>query len=275
MLYVICYLMYNPFLHVVNSLLSEPHASLLNGILFGTRANMPKEFYRALLITGTLHVIAASGMNVTILTNVIGRSTLFLGRKASILISICFIFFYVLLTGATPSIVRAAIMGCLSLLSVYFGKQYYGLLGLFFAGLIMFLFQPSLISNISFQLSFLSTVGIILANKRINCQIRGGLIEKSINWVKTNLLLTLSAQAFTLPIIFYNFHRISLISPVANLASIWLIQPIMVLGIFTSIAGLVWLPFGYIPALITWVPLTMFIKLIEFFALIPGASVQF
>lgn len=267
--------MHNPFISVINFLLPEPHASLLVGMLFGIKTTMPKDLYNALITTGTLHVVALSGINISILINLVARITLFLGRKASSILTVCLIVLFVLFVGPSPSIVRAALMGSLSLVAVYFGRQNWGLLSLILAAGIMLLFNFSLIFDISFQLSFLATLGIILANKHIKCQLKKGMLNQSKCWFKTNLFITLSAQLFTLPIILWNFHRISLVSPVANLATGWLIQPIMILGIITGVIGWIWLPLGYIPALITWVPLTIFIKLIEMFARIPGASVQF
>lgn len=265
--------MFNPFIPALNSLLPEPQVSLLNGILFGVKATMPPYLYNVLISTGTLHIIALSGLNISILANLTAQITLFLGRKASSIISICLIVLFVLFVGPNPSVVRAAIMGCLSLSAVYFGRQDWGVLSLFLAAGIMLLIDFSLIKNLSFQLSFLATLGIILANKKAECQHRNGLINQFKYWFKENLKLTFSAQLFTLPIILYNFHRLSLVAPVANLAIEWVIQPIMVLGFITAIAGCVWQPLGLLPAWFVWVPLTYLITVVEWLAKIPGASI--
>lgn len=265
----------NPFIPVLNSFLSEPQASLLNGILFGTKMSMPKSFYEALVTTGTLHVIALSGINITIIINLIAKITLFLGRKMSGFFTIVFISLFVAFVGASPSIVRAAIMGIMSLLAVFFGRRDWGLLSLFLAGGIMLIIDLSLIKNISFQLSFLATFGIILANKKAERQKEKSLLRQIIYWFKANLRLTLSAQLFTLPVILYNFQRISLIAPVANIATEWVMQPVMVLGFVTALLGYLWQPLGIIPSWVVWVPLTYFITVIEWLAKVPGASVNF
>ncbi|OGG03735.1 hypothetical protein A2W14_05095 [Candidatus Gottesmanbacteria bacterium RBG_16_37_8] len=267
--------MANPFLLVVNSLLPEPQASLLNGILFGVRGSISKSLYQSLIDTGTLHIIALSGMNITILTNLTARLTLFLGRKASCLITILLIGLFVLFVGPSPSIVRAAIMGSLSLTAIYFGRRYFGLLTLFLASLIMLLFNFSLMKNLSFQLSFLASLGIILANKTTVRQFKRGAWERLFSIFSENFKLTVSAQLFTLPVILYNFKRISLIAPLANLMIEWAVQPIMVLGFMTSILGLIWRPLGIIPGWLTWVPLTYLITIIQELAKIPMASIQF
>ncbi|OGG17267.1 hypothetical protein A3D78_03165 [Candidatus Gottesmanbacteria bacterium RIFCSPHIGHO2_02_FULL_39_14] len=266
---------YYSFTSVINSLLAEPQASLLNGILFGVRGNIPKSLYQALIDTGTLHIIALSGMNITILANLTAKITLFLGRKASSILTISLIVLFVWFVGTSPSVVRAAIMGSLSLLAVYFGRQYYGLLALFLTSLIMILFDFSLINNLSFQLSFLATLGIILANRFSVRQVKSGPLGQFISIFKENLKLTVSAQILTLPVILYNFKRISLIAPLANLLVEWAIQPIMVLGFVTGVLGFIWKPLGLIPAWFAWVPLTYLITVIEWLAKIPGASINF
>lgn len=267
--------MINPFVPVINSLLPEPQASLLNGILFGVKATMPGGFYQALVTTGTLHVIALSGMNISILVNLIARLTMFLGRKYSSLVSIGLIVIFVWFVGASPSVVRAAIMGSLTLIAVYFGRQSWGLLSLFLTAGIMLLVKFSLASDLSFQLSFLATLGIIMANRMFVRKPKKTLLSEVKNIFKQNLMLTLSAQLFTLPVILINFHRLSLIAPLTNLLVEWAIQPIMVMGFVVAIMGWIWLPLGFIPAWIAWVPLTYFITIVEWLAKIPGASVSF
>lgn len=267
--------MVNPFIAVINSLLPEPQASLLNGILFGVKASMPQKFYNALITTGTLHIIALSGMNISILAALTAKTTLFLGRKASSIFTICLIVLFTIFVGASPSIVRAAIMGCLTLLAVYFGRHHLAVLSLFFASGIMLLFNFSLIKNISFQLSFLATLGVILATKKSECYKWKSRVDQLKFTLSENLKFTLSAQVFTLPVILYNFHRLSFIAPLANLLIEWAIQPIMVLGLITAFIGWIWLPLGFVLAWITWVPLTYLIMVIEWLAKVPGASIKF
>jgi competence protein ComEC len=265
----------NPFLPVINRLLPEPHASLLNGILFGVKASMPTEFYQALITAGVLHIIALSGMNISILVNLLARMILRLGRKRSILLTMASIWGFVWFVGFSPSIVRAAGMGCVSLLAVYLGRQHYGLLSLILISMIMLLFDWNLLKSISFQLSFLATLGIILAGGKTQCQNTDGVKQSLVSAVHENLRLTLSAQLFTLPVILFNFRRLSLIAPLANILTEWIMQPVMVLGFVTAISGLIWRPLGIIPAWVVWVPLTYFITVVQWLAKIPFASVQF
>lgn len=271
--------MINPFIGVINSLLPEPQASLLNGILFGIKANFPKELFQALISTGTIHIIALSGLNISILVDLTAKYTLFLGRKASSIFTICLIAFFVCFVGPSPTIIRAAIMGSLSLLAIYFGRPYFSLLGLFITSLVMLTFDFRLANNLSFQLSFLATMGVILANGKSDRQnefsLKKNIFQRIFGPIKENFRVTIYAQLFTLPVILYNFKRLSIIAPIANLAIEWAIQPIMVLGFITSILGSIWKPLGIVPSWFTWVPLTYLVKIIVWLAKVPGASIEF
>lgn len=267
--------MINPFIPILNSHLPEPQASLLTGILFGTRVSIPKEFYNSLVVTGTLHIIALSGQNISILITLVANMTINLGKKFSSVVSIFSIILFVIFVGPSPSVVRAAMMGCLTLVAVLTGRASWGLLGLFLTGGVMLLYDPALIGNVAFQLSFLATFGIILANRKGKRQLEKGLSGQMLHWFRENLKLTLAAQVFTLPVIIYNFHRLSLIAPLTNLLIGWCIQPIMILGFLTSITGWIWGPLGVIPSYMVWVPLTYFISVIEILAKVPMASVSF
>jgi len=267
--------MVNPFIAVINSLLPEPQASLLNGIIFGVRAQMPYTLYQDLVATGLLHVIALSGTNISILIDLVAKVTLFLGRKISVILTVFIIVAFVMMVGPSPSVVRAAIMGAITLIAVYLGRKTWSILSLFLASGMMLFIRPEWIGEISFQLSFLATLGIILGNDMVKSKYLKSNWDKILYALKVNLALTLSAQLFTFPIILLNFGRISLISPISNLLVGWVIQPIMILGLATAILGWVWVPLGFIPAWIVWVPLTYFLSVVEILGNFPGAAMRF
>lgn len=252
--------------HVVNQLLPEPHAGLMVGLLFGTKASLSHDFYDALVITGTLHIIALSGMNVSIIMDMIANSLQWrVGKRGASLISVAVIVWFVWFVGPSSTIVRAAIMGTISLLAVIFGRQYWALLSWILAVGIMLLLNFHWIGEVSFQLSALATLGIILFGGKKNE--RGFLAL-----IKDNLHLTLAAQAFTIPLILFHFHRISFISPLANLAIGWAVAPLTILGWATAVAGWVLLPLGQVFAWVAWVLLEYMIRVIYLVSTIPMAS---
>lgn len=268
---------------VVNQVLPEPHAGLLNGILFGTKATVSKELYNALIQTGTLHIVALSGMNITIIALIINSVLLpFVSRRIASILTILGIILFVWFVGASPSVVRAAIMGSISLLAITLGRQAWSLLSWVLALGIMLVIKPSWIGDISFQLSALATIGIILfgGNTHVPRQINKnsknkdrGFLEVLKNGGIENFRLTLAAQVFTIPLIFFQFHRLSLVSPLSNVLIGWTIQIITILGLLVSIVGLIFLPFAQIVALPTWVFLQYLVMVVDLTSKIPFASI--
>ncbi len=246
------------FVTVINRLLPEPHAGLLNGILFGTKAALSKDLYNALVASGTLHIVALSGMNITILEDIIGKTLLpLVGRRMAAIASIAIIIAFVLFVGPSPSIVRAALMGSMALIATIFGRKNWSLWSFFLTAGIMLLVRPGWISELSFQLSAGATLGIILFGR------------KQKNIFLDNLQTTLSAQVFTIPIIFLVFHRISFVSPLTNLLIGWIIQPITALGLI-----LIVVPFPPL-SWIAWAMLEYLIVVIEITAKIPMSYISF
>lgn len=297
---------------IINQVLPEPHAGLLGGILFGTKATLSKELSQALITTGTLHIVALSGMNITILTDLVNLTLLrVVSRREASLLTIGIIAGFVWFVGASPSVVRAAIMGTISLLAVIFGRQYWAFLSWVLAVGIMLLLNFNWLGDLSFQLSVLATLGIILfGNQPRGAEVgmsllrtrqasldkdslsmkkgRGGLTQNItpsrtapalvsslfLLGLKENLRLTLAAQVFTVPLILLHFHRISLVSPLSNILIGWIIQPLTVMGLFTATLGFFFLPLGQIIGWVTWVPLTYLIAVVEWTSKIPFASVS-
>lgn len=253
---------------VIGRMLPEPHAGFLSGILFGTRATMTKGLIDAFVITGTIHVVALSGQNLSIFTGVLANrlASLFSRRLSSLLIIFLLVWF-LWFVGPSPSLIRAVIMGSLTLLAVIFGRRNLSLLSLILAVGIMLLLNPSWISDLSFQLSVLATLGIIVFGGK------GTIHSKWWSFIVDDLRITLAAQLLTTPLIFFQFHRISLVAPLTNVLIGWTMPILMGLGWIAGIAGYVWLPLGILPAWGSWVLLTYVMRVVEVTAGFPLASV--
>jgi competence protein ComEC len=252
------------FTSILNQLLPEPHAGLLNGILFGTKATLSRDLYDALVATGTLHIVALSGMNITILESIIAKTLGYmLNKRVTGFLTILLIIGFIWFVGLSPSVIRAGIMGSMALISVIFGRQKWSLF--FFAVTcgVMLLIHPAWIGDLSFQLSAGATLGIILFGPRIQKNV---LID--------TLYVTLAAQTLTIPIILFTFRRISLISPLTNVLIGWIIQPLTALGLIVAILGWIWLPIGQVFAWVAWVLLQYLILAIELTAKVPFSSVN-
>lgn len=255
------------FVEIINQVLPEPHAGLLAGILFGIKASISTDLYDALIVTGTLHIAALSGMNITILTQLFFSAFNFLlPRRLSSILTMGVIAGFVWFVGPSPSIIRAAIMGCITILAGVFGRMSFALLTWTITVLAMLCVHVQWIGEVSFQLSVLASLGMILFG-------RSKQDKNVISLIKNELTTTLSAQVFTIPLILFTFGRISLISPLTNILIGWTIQIITVLGLLLCVAGWIWLPLGQFVAWFTWVFLEWLIQAVIMTSHIPLASI--
>ena len=151
------------FISVINQILPKSHAGLLAGILFGTKATLFVDLVNALTITSTLHIVALSGMNISILAGLsITSLLLFVSRRVASLLTILIIIGFVWFVGVSTSVLRTAIMGYITLLVIALGQQTWSLLTYGVTIAVMLLIQPSWIASLSFLLSALATLGIIV-----------------------------------------------------------------------------------------------------------------
>lgn len=147
---------------IFQSTLGEPHASLLAGIVLGGRAELSDSFYQALVNTGTLHIIAASGFNISVIAGVlIGSLTRVFPRRIALILSSLGVGAYVILSGASPAVVRAGIMGLALFLAQGAGRDYQAKWLLVMTAWLMLVISPWLIYDASFQLSVAATAGIL------------------------------------------------------------------------------------------------------------------
>ncbi|MBI2029583.1 ComEC/Rec2 family competence protein [Candidatus Gottesmanbacteria bacterium] len=272
--------MTNPFIPLINFYLPEPEASLLTGMLFGVTENFSPEFKEALITTGTIHVVALSGTNISLITNLIAKFTFFAGRRLSVIISIISVISYVIFVGPSPTIVRAGIMGGISLLGLYFGRQVFALWSLVFTAIVMVLFDFSILTNVSFQLSFFSTLGILVfapspvtrvIKKDIDF-ITSILIDiKSIFW--ENLRTTLAAQIGTLPIILFTFKRVSTIAPLTNVLVGWTVPLATISGMIAVLLGSIFPDLGWVVSWISYAFLYLFVTIVDLTSRIPFANI--
>lgn len=256
------------FVNRLSELLREPQTSLALGILLGGHGSLPQNIVNDFNATGTSHIIAVSGFNITIIVTALASLAYLLGRKQSFWLATLTIIGFVIITGATASVVRAAIMGFLLLLALNIGRQYSIVPSLFFAGLIMLIINPKILYwDVGFQLSFAATLGIVYfmpVLEKLSVKL------PPLLGAKTLILTTLSAIAATLPIILYNFGTLSLSAPVVNV----LVLPVVPFAmLFGFLAVLPFLGAGF--ALAANGLLIYIIRTIGFFGTLPYSSLNF
>lgn len=262
------------FENIINQILPEPHASFLGGLLLGAKRGIPEDLMNNFNITGTTHIVAISGYNITIIAVLlIGMfNALAISRKYSFWLIILTISAFVVLTGASSSVVRAAIMGILVLTAGKFSRVSSITNALIFTGMIMIAINPYILRfDAGFQLSFLATMGLIYVMP---------LLEKLFKWlpekfsIRESLLATIAAQITAVPLIIYQFGRLSLIAPLTNLLILPLIPATMLVGFLSAIIGFIWIPAAEWLAWPAWLFLIYEIKIVEWLAKIPYADVK-
>ena len=246
--------------------LPEPQSSLFLGIVWGIKAGFSSSFYEVLKKAGLIHLVVASGQNISLFSKVLlDWLSLLFKRKAALVITLWVILLYVMLIGAEPPLVRAALMAGFSFLGFYLGKEALGGVALFVSAFLMLLFEPGLLGSISFQLSFMATAGLVFISPRMKKIRLFGRKIFELPVLGQDLLESTSAQIATMPILFYHFGVFNPLSLVANLLVLWMIPLLMSLGVIAILVGLVF-PFGgKFLVLLSWPLLTFFIKVAEFF----------
>ncbi len=246
----------------VNQLLPEPSAALLTGILLGDDRGLPPALKQAFADTNTAHIIAISGFNIAVLIGVLtyvfrkpatalqarvvtnpssgvmaNVVAAFTQNLVTILI-LLFLILYTLLVGASPSVVRACIMGSLVVIALQLGRQSWAFNALAVAAFVMTLFNPWVLWDVGFQLSFLATLGLLIYAPRLQNRIEGWLktrvsdsrARQIVEFLKDAFIVTAAAFFVTAPLIIVYFHRVSIVGFLTNFL-ILPVQPfIMIFG---------------------------------------------
>jgi competence protein ComEC len=266
----------------IYTLFPDPEASLMAGILLGVEGGIPQAVQEAFRLTGTSHIIVISGFNITIIAAVFALSfSRLLGKGKGAFVAAIGILLYTLLVGANAAVVRAALLGLLTLLGRQFGRRQVGLNSLAFTGAIMAMISPTVLWDVSFQLSFAATLGIMLyAEPLTDWFIRfashflpSEKVERLAGPVGEYSLLTIAAQVTTLPLMIYYFKQLSLTSLIANPLILPAQPAVMVLGGISVLSGMVFQPLGQIIAWITWPFMAYTIRIVEWLAGIAHGSI--
>lgn len=243
----------NAFEFQLNKLFPEPSASFEAGLLTGSRKGIPDDLLEAFNITGLTHIIAISGYNISLIIILISSLFKNSSRKVKVPFVILFIILFTIFVGASAAVVRASIMGIVSVMALWFGRQSQVINALLISAFVMVMWNPmTLLYDVGFQLSFLATLGLIIAGNKI-LDIAKFLPDKL--GIREAFAMTFSAQIFALPIILMNFGRFSLISPVANVLIVPLIPFAMLFGFAAVVASVISFNLGFVIAMPAWLVL--------------------
>ncbi|MBC7263784.1 MAG: DNA internalization-related competence protein ComEC/Rec2 [Chloroflexi bacterium] len=264
-------------------MLPEPEASLLSGILLGLDKGIPKSVADAFRATGTSHIIAISGFNLTIIAGFLALATRnTIGQRYVPHISVMGIALYTFLVGADPPVLRAAIMAILVAIAAYTGRWTEALTSLAVAAFLMTLWNPYNLWDVGFQLSFAATIGILIFHSPLQSAMLRVLDRFPIKgWLKAlgrffdeAIVVTFAAQITTWPIIVHNFHNFSVVSPLTNALILPVQSILMIWGGAATPLGMIFLPAGQILAWVAWLFLTYTTHIVGWFARVPGAAIE-
>jgi len=244
------------------SALPQPYSGLIAGVVLGSKAGLSEDFWDDLKVTGTAHVVVASGMNVTLVTGfLVGMVTIFLPRRKAIPLAIAGIWVYSLISGFDAPIVRAAVMGSVAFLAQWAGRVVTAWKALFLSAACMLIAWPQWLTDLGFILSFVATTCLLLFEARVR-----KVFSFLPNIIREGFSTSLAAQIGVAPIIFVTFGQFNLLSPLINALILWTIAPITILAGLSGILGLV-IPLAGKLILYLSYPLTFwFVKVVTLFS---------
>ena len=265
----------------IASILPEPQAGLLTGILLGVETGIPADLMDDFAATGTTHIIAISGFNITIIAGIFaGLAQRLFGKRRAVWVAIAGVAVYTIFVGASAAVVRAALMGILYLWAQYLGRATFAPVSLAAAAIVMTALNPYTLWDVGFQLSFAATIGLVLYTgplerifERVLARFASAeRAQKVVGLVNEALIVTLAAQITTTPIILHYFGRLSLVTLITNFLILPAQAGVMIWGGMATLLGLVVRPLGQVVGWVAWVFLTFTIEVVRLTARVPFAS---
>jgi competence protein ComEC len=259
----------------------EPQAALAVGVVTGDRSSLPEDIEQAFQRSGTTHILAISGQNITLIVGVLWlvlgrpgasggrgrrRMPLWLFTATSALLAV-----YTVFTGASPSVVRAAIMGVVLLAAPLVGRRYDPVAAVALSATAMMLFDHDVLADAGFQLSFGGMLGIALVTPYLY---RLATRARLPSLLAAPLSASLGAQSLTGPLTILLWGQISLVGVLATLSADLALLPLMVGGICTGVLGSVVPLLGWVSGLLTWLPATWLLWWVQVWASIPWAAIE-
>lgn len=264
---------------VIANNISSFSGSILNAVILGERENLPRPLREVMVQTGTVHIIAISGLHA----GLVGFVVIMALKLCRVPKSVCYILtifiliIYSLLTGARTPVIRATLMAIIFLAGFIIHRQINLYNSLSAAALVILLFNPQELFNVSFQLSFMSMISIIWLSPKI-MTILSAMVGNTYIFGKPYLHIliklfsgSLAVWMGLLPLIAYYFN---IISPIAILANM-IIVPYLTIVIGSSfiflLIGLLYQPLAFIFSQASELLIILLFKIISILARLPGA----
>jgi ComEC/Rec2-related protein len=251
--------------------LPEPQASLAAGVLLGGSGNLSTEFRQQLQRSGLAHIVAIDGYKQVLVSAAFGLLAVRLvGRPFAAAPIVLGIVGYTLLTGARPSAVRAGLMVGMATLAGVLGRVADPLTGCLLAAALMAGWDPDVLRDVGFQLSFTATLGLILLWPRLRRRLRAlpPLIAEPAG-------ITLAVTIATLPVMLSVFQSVSLVSPLAHVVAMPLLPPVLVSAtLLAATAATPWPQLSTAAGWLAWLPTTALAETVRIAGNLPAAALS-
>jgi len=227
----------------LDSTLDFENSNILKSIMFGNQGYLSKDKLSIFSKTGTAHIMAVSGLHVGLMILIADKFLKYMkmGRNSRLCFTVVILIFYAYMVYFPVSIVRAGFMYILYVVAYFLHRRYDSINALFFIAFILLIYRPMTVFSISFQLSFIATLSILLLSPIFN-----KILSKKTGFFGTLLSVTLAAQIGTIPIMAYHFRQISVISLVANLLIVPLLAPVLSISFVSVLFGIVSFRMGFL-----------------------------
>lgn len=259
----------------VAALVPEPEASIVMGLLVGDKGGIPEETMEAFRRTGTSHVLAVSGYNVTLVVEflVVGFAIAGLRRRRASAAVAALVWAFAIFVGGDAPVVRAAAMGTAALLAGALGRRSDAAVSLLIAAAAMLAANPFLLRyDVGFRLSFSAVIGLHALGPLFANWLR---IAPAPGFIRTAAAETLAATIATLPITLHDIGVLPLAAPLANLFVVPLVPIIMLFGAAAAVSGLLWAPLGIPAAFVaTWLTRGIETLIVATSAVIPAPPMR-
>jgi len=267
------YLFKNIIAKKINLLWHEPHASFMAGLLYGYRGGLGSlnELFSR---TGVTHIVAISGYNITIISTILSSILVQLSipRKKAFYFIVSGITVFVIFAGLSASVVRAGVMGIVVLMARQSGRSSRVGNVLVLTAVIMTVQNPLILMwDAGFQLSFISTLGLVYVSPLFSTSFKK--IPETLG-LRESIEATLSATIATLPLILFQFKRLSVVAVIVNVLILWIIPLLMLLGFLAVVMSFIFIPLANIIAWLAWVGLSYIIFIVKWFAGLSFAAVD-
>ena len=252
-----------------------PEIAILEALTLGNKRSITENLKNQLNITGTRHIVAISGMHIIILINALIILLIGIGlwRGQAFYFASALMILFIIMVGAPASAVRAGIMAGILLFAEKIGRLNNSARAIVFAAAVMLAINPLLLKfDVGFQLSFLAVLGIIYIKPIFDEWLKKIIKKGELHSLLQIITMTLAAQIATLPILVYNFGRISFISPLANVLIVPALPYVMGAGFIFSLASVIWSVLGKVLIWPAWFFFAYVTKLVEFISKIPWAA---